>query len=74
MPCASKPGDDAGQHVAGARGREPGRRILVDRGAAIGRRHDGVGALEQDDCAGGPRGRARCNSISTYFQMVARDS
>ena len=42
-------GHDAGEDVAGAGGRQPGRRVGVDRRAAIGCGDDGVGALEHDD-------------------------
>ena len=40
MPaCAGQqPGDEAGEHVAGAGRRQPGRRVVVDGGAAVGRR------------------------------------
>ena len=55
IPCASSPRDHAGQHVARARGREPGRRGGVDRGAAVRRRDHRVRALQQHDRPG-PRG------------------
>ena len=38
-----QPGDDPGQHVAGAGGGEPGRRRGVDRGASVRRGDDRVG-------------------------------
>ena len=41
-----------GQHVPGARGGEPGRRVFGDRGPPAGFGHDGVGALQQNDRAG----------------------
>ena len=51
-------GGEPGQHVAGARGREPGRCIGIDGGAAVGRRDHGVGAFEDDHRAGPARGGA----------------
>ena len=51
MPLREQPRDEAAEHVAGAGGREPGRRVVVDGGAAVGRGDDGVGALEHDDGA-----------------------
>ena len=47
--------DEARQHVAGARGGEPGRRIFGDRSAAVRRGHHRIGALQQHDRAGGRR-------------------
>ena len=46
---------DAGQHIPGAGGRQPGRRVLVDEHAAIGCGDDGIGTLEDDNAvaAGG---------------------
>ena len=41
-------GGDAGEHVAGAGGGQPGRGVGVDRGAAVGRRDHCVGPLEDD--------------------------
>src|ERR1700761_6191000 len=44
--------DDAGQHVAGAGGGQVGGGGEVDRGLAVGRGDDGVGAFQQDDGVG----------------------
>ena len=46
-----------GQHVAGAGGGEPGRRVGGDGGAAVRRRHHGIRPLEQHDGAGSARRR-----------------
>ena len=54
-----QPGDHAGQHVAGAGGGQPGRRRGVDRGAAVRRGDDRVGALQQHHRAGARARRRR---------------
>ena len=69
MPCASSPAIKPGEHVAGAGGGEPGRRVVGDRSAAVGRRHHRVGALEQHDRARSPRPRcAPSRASSEMFQ------
>ena len=45
-------GGHSGQHVAGAGGRQIGRRIRRDRRTAVGGRDHGIGALEENDRAG----------------------
>src|SRR5271166_4810678 len=47
-------GDEAGQDVAGAGGGERRGQVPADRGAAVGRSHDRIGALEHDDRAREP--------------------
>ena len=44
-----EPGDDAGEHVAAARGGERGAAGRVERHRAAGRGDDGAGALQQHD-------------------------
>ena len=56
-------GDEAGQHVAGAGGGERRRQVPADRGAAVGRGDDRVGALEHDDRAGELRRRPRAREL-----------
>ena len=45
-------GDKASEHVARAGGGQRRRQVPADRGAAVGRGDDGVGALEDNDRAG----------------------
>ena len=52
-------GDEAREHVAGAGGGEPGRRVVVDGGAAVGGGDHRVRPLEDDDGAADGRGLAR---------------
>ncbi len=47
-----KPGDDAGQHVAGAGSREPWRRVAAMLARPSGGRNHGVRSLQQHDGAG----------------------
>ena len=56
IPCASSPAMQPGQHVAGTGRRQPGRRGGVDRGPAVGRGDDRIGALQQHDRTGARRG------------------
>ncbi len=67
-------GGEPGQHVAGARGGEPGRRIGIDGGAAVRRRDDGVGALEDDHRAGPARGGARLVFVFAPAGIVPSNS
>ena len=69
MPCASRPAIDAGQHVARPGRREPGRRILVDRRAAVRRRDHRVRPLQHDDRAE-RRGRRRARSSFDLRQSL----
>src|SRR5579871_2204872 len=48
QPLAEAGERDAGQHVARAGRGQASRRVGVDEGTSIGRRHDRVAALEQN--------------------------
>ena len=50
--------DQAGEHIAGAGGRQFRRRAGVDRGAPIWRGDDRIAALQHDHGAARPRGAA----------------
>ena len=41
-----QPRHEPAEHIAGARRRQPCRSVVVDRGASVGRRDDGVGTLQ----------------------------
>ena len=60
------------QHVARPRGRKPWRRVLVDGGAAVRRRHDGVRPFEQDNRAGGFARPASPEPILMLHQMFEK--
>ena len=61
-------GSDPGQHVAGAGRRQISRRIAGNGGAAVGRGHDGVGALEHHDRADKLRRQARPFELRTCLR------
>ena len=58
-PLRGEAGDEAGQHVAGAGGSQRRRQVPADRGPAVRRGHDRIGALEDDDRAREPGRRPR---------------
>ena len=65
--------DHAGEHVAGAAGREIGRRIGVDDGAPVGRRDHGVGALEHDHRAARGGGGAGARELVALEREQPRE-
>ena len=66
-----EPENEAGEHVAGARRCQLGRRVGVDRGAAVRRRDHRVAALEHDDGAALGRGGARARKpVARMAEMI----
>ena len=57
-----KPEHDPGENIAAAGRRQLGRRVRVDRDAAVGGGDDGVGALQHDHRAALPAPRRRARS------------
>ncbi len=68
MFCASKPKMNPPRTSPDPGRGERCRRIAVDDGAAVGRRNDGVGALQYDD------GATAARSLTGARQFVARGS
>ena len=70
-PCASRPAIMPDEHVAGAGGRKPGRRVGGDGGAAVGRGHHRVRPLQQHDGAGALGGSAHPLELRAKRMLVA---